>query len=68
MSSYTFNHPTTSSPSQLSKAQVDFLEHFYQISDDPGASREYADVFVEEGELVMLGKKVVGQDGKFVRV
>lgn len=63
-SSYTFDHPTSSSPSQLLKGQVEFLEHFYKLSDDPNASRDYANVFVEDGELVMLGKKVVGWDGK----
>lgn len=61
---YTFNHPTSSSPSQLSQAKIDFLEHFYKLSDDPNASREYADVFVEKGELVMIGKKVVGREGR----
>lgn len=63
---YTFAHPASSSPAQLSKAKVNFLEHFYKLSDDPNASRQYADVFVDEGELVMMGKKVVGWEGRFV--
>ena len=48
----------------LSTGHVAFLEQFYQISDDPKASRKYADAFVEAGDLVMLGKKVTGQEGK----
>jgi len=60
-SQYTFATPSQG----LSAGHVAFLEQFYQISDDPKASRKYADAFVEAGDLVMLGKKVTGQEGEF---
>jgi len=60
-SQYTFATPSQG----LSTGHVAFLEQFYQISDDPKASRKYADAFVEAGDLVMLGKKVTGQEGEF---
>jgi len=60
-SQYTFATPSQG----LSAGRVAFLEQFYQISDDPKASRKYADAFVEAGDLVMLGKKVTGQEGEF---
>jgi len=54
-----------SAPSQgLTKVHIAFLESFYRISDDPKASRQYADAFVGAGDLVMLGKKVSGQEGE----
>jgi hypothetical protein len=59
-SQYTFATPSQG----LISGQVAFLEQFYHISDDPKASRQYADAFVEAGDLVMLGKKVTGQEGK----
>lgn len=58
---YTFSHPEQG----LSKEHIAFLERFYQTSDDPDASRQYADVFVKDGELVMMGKKVERQEGEW---
>jgi len=60
-SQYTFATPSQG----LSTGHVAFLEQFYQTSDDPKASRQYADAFVRAGDLIMIGKKVTGQEGEF---
>lgn len=61
-SEYTFAYPEQG----LSPKHVAFLEQFYQTSDDPNGSREYADVFVEDAELVMMGKQVKGREGEWL--
>ena len=40
-----------------------FLQHHYNVSNDPDTHDEYTDLFTKDGEFSMNGKKAKGKDG-----
>lgn len=41
-----------------------FFEKFYQISDTPEGHENYADMFTENGTLIMASNKVQGRESE----
>lgn len=59
---YKFAYPADTQV--LSQQYVDFIQHFYQLADDPNATPEFVDAFTEDGVFAVGSKRVEGREGE----
>ena len=64
MSQYTASVP---SDGTVKPEITKFFEKFYEISDTPDGHEKYADMFTQDGTLIMASNKVQGRDSTFTQ-